>query len=147
LNAQDPIDVRNQASYPKAFEVKVNSQEGFSVPPRSFILAQTLERITISRTLSGFISNLSGLARIGLQVVISTYISPGYGEKEACSLTLEVFNHLDRSIKIYPGMRICHLILNRLSTPASSSYDSLVGTYSQQNLPGLSRFYKDFDSA
>ena len=144
LEAEKPVDVKDACSYPGVTEIEACAESGFSLPPKQLVLSHTLERIALSRDIGGFISNLSGLARLGLQVAMSTYITPGYGENGLCALTLELFNHLDSPVKLYPGMRICHLILSRLTQRSTSSYDSEVGTYSDQSLPRPSRFHTDF---
>lgn len=138
------VNVRVQESYPTCPITEVDPESGISIPSKTLVLANTLERVALSRGIIGWISNLSGLARLGLQVVLSNLVSPGYGEHGPTTLTLELFNALDVSIRVYPGMRICHLILLRLQQAATISYDTQVGTYAGQSGPRASQFYSDF---
>lgn len=140
-----PVDVKRKSTYPKYQPLSVSCSEGsIVIPPKEVVLVNTLERIALSSDIGGWITNLSGLARLGLQIALSHYVSPGYGDEGLTTLTLELFNFLDVPIHVYPGMRICHLLLFELSTEATTSYDRLVGTYSHQTGPRGSRFYTDF---
>lgn len=141
-----PIDLKRKESYPDYQLTIASKDEGILLPPRTMILSNTLEKISLSRKVAGWISNLSGLARLGLKIVMSNYISPGYGEAALNSLTLELYNTLDVPIRVYPGMRACHIIFFRLLNSSSLSYDSQVGTYSKQNSPRESLFFEEFNN-
>ncbi len=138
------VDVRLEASYPLYKKIEVDARTGLEIPAKRLVLASTYEKIALPRDVVGWLSNLSGLARLGLQVVLSHLVSPGYGEHGSTSLTLELFNTLDVPIKLYSEMRICHLTFLHLQEPATTSYDSQVGTYARQAGPRGSRFYTDF---
>ena len=104
------IDVREQNTYPEYRRIRCGDGEGFELPSREFVLARTIEQIRMPRQIAGSLSNLSGLARLGLNVAASTLVSPGFGESGPSTLTLELSNHLDVPIILYPGMRICHIV-------------------------------------
>jgi dCTP deaminase len=140
------IDVRDGKTYPD-YARKNIGDDGFLLIPKQIVLAATLEKISIPRSISAWISGLSGLARLGIEVVLSNLVSPGYGEKSPCSLTLEIINHSVQPIRLYRGMRICHIVFFRMSNIASAGYDVLVGTYSDQDDPKESRFFEDFGNA
>ncbi len=138
------VDIGRENTYPK-FEAREGSYEcPIYIPPKSFILGHTLERIALPRTHAAWISNLSGLARLGIGVVLSSFVSPGFGERCSATLTLEISNFLNVPVYLRPGMRICHLLLFRLDRESSESYDSQVGTYSKQDTPKTSTFFSDF---
>ena len=141
--AKGAVDIASKDTYPQ-FELGRDGPEGSTVvPPRSWILASTLERIALPRTMAAWISNLSGLARLGLGVGLSSFVSPGFGEQGPSTLALEISNRLEVPIHLRPRMRICHLVFLRLEQEASRSYDSQVGTYSHQTTPRTSVFYSD----
>jgi dCTP deaminase len=139
-----PVYVTDEATYPHFEAVEGTSRSPICVPSKSFILGHTIERLSLPRTHAAWISNLSGLARLGIGVALSSFVSPGFGEECKSALTLEISNSLDVPVYLRPGMRVCHLLLLRLSGESTESYDSQVGTYSKQDRPEISRFFMDF---
>ena len=146
LEANGEIDVRDKRTFPRYRSITATAA-GIVIPARRLVLVNTLETISLSRRVAGWVENLSGLARLGLQVVLSNYITPGYGENGPSTLTLELFNTLDVPIRIYPEMRVCHLVLAMLAVPADSGYDKQVGTYSRQTDARESHFFNEFTGA
>lgn len=144
LSATQELDCRVAETYPACSVVEADRETGYSIPPNEFVLGTTLEKISIPLDMAAWMSNLSGLARLGLQVVFSQFVGPGYGELKPSALTLELFNALKVPIRVYPGMRICHLVFLRANTVATAGYDTQVGTYAQQDGPRASRFYSEF---
>jgi len=138
------LDIAKQDTYPH-FESREGSIEcPICVPANSFILGHTIERISLPRSHAAWISNLSGLARLGIGAVLSSFVSPGFGERRPATLTLEISNSLNVPVYLHPGMRICHLLFFRLEGESNESYDTQVGTYSNQENPEASQFFKDF---
>jgi len=144
LKCPKAVDVRTESSYPRYSLIEFGATTGIEIPRKTLILADTLEQIALPRGIVGWLSNLSGLARLGLQVVLSNLVSPGYGEHGPTSLTLELFNALEVPLRVYSEMRICHLMFLRVQEPATKSYDAQVGTYALQSGPRGSLFYTDF---
>ena len=138
------VDLKNQKTYPLQRKATIGKEKGFALAPHDFILACTFERISISRSIAGWISGLSGLARLGLQIALSNLVSPGYGESSPSTLTLEITNFSNYPITLYPEMRICHLAFIIMSNPSETGYDSLVGTYSNQDFPRESIYFTEF---
>lgn len=137
------VDVRRPETYPTCIAERIAPSNGHLLLPGDFILGSTLEGIAFSNSLAGHISNISGLARLGLNTILSTYVSPGFGAGLARPITLEIHNSSIAPIRIFPGMRICHLLLAKLSSTAHSGYDhSNPGKY-LTNAPQGSEFYKD----
>lgn len=111
---------------------------------KSFALSVTTEHIGVPNNLLGVLSNLSHLARLGLDVHHgSSLLHPGFGLISPSTLTLELYNQNISPIKLYAGMPICHLCFLRVEMP-SKSYDEGIGTYTGQKQPQLSRYYKEF---
>jgi dCTP deaminase len=139
------VNVQDEQSYPVLGEEVIDGKDGYVLMPGSFILGSTIEKIGLSRSLAGTISTLTGLARLGMTAELSKFISPGFGEKLPLPLTLELVNFSNHPIRIFPGMRICHVIFYYLSTPASQGYDSSVGIHSLSSAPEGSKFFKYFN--
>lgn len=146
LEANQVIDLKCEETYPTCNFSVASHDSGILVPSRGLVLANTLEKIALPYDVAGWISNLSGLARLGLQVVLSSHISPGYGQQGMATLTLELSNTLNVPILVYPEMRICHLVLMKLMSAPTTTYDLQVGTYSGQTTPRSSQFYLEFES-
>lgn len=137
------IDIRNIKTYPGTIAERIDPSNGYLLSPGGFMLGATLESIALSNSLAGQLSNISGLARLGLNTVLSTYISPGFGMGRARPITLELHNTSNSPIRIFPGMRACHLLLTRLGSATLNGYDhSHPGKY-LINSPQGSEFYMD----
>jgi dCTP deaminase len=141
---ENPIDpyseesIKSSASVTEFFsETILNSHE--------FLIATTFERIGISKDLIGLVSNLSHLARLGLDIHLGSFlIQPGFGETAITTLNLEIFNHNFSPIKLYSEMPVCHVAFVEMGSPATISYDEQVGLYTGQTQPLVSRYYLEF---
>jgi len=85
----------------------------YLLEPHSFILAHTLESVTIPGDLVGLVHGRSRYARIGLSIhVTAPKIDPGFSN----TITLEMFNHGDIPIVLRPKVdKPAQLVLFRLS--------------------------------
>ena len=135
------IDVRDASTYPRGRKVCISSSEGYALEPSAFVLGGTLERVSLGDDLSASLSNISGLARLGLQSILSTHVAPGFGVAGGKPITLEIVNHSQSTIRIYPGMRICHMIFSRLQTPAERGYDAMHPGKYDDNSAEVSKYY------
>lgn len=122
---QTIIDPTNPDTYPSAKQLILSQEQGYNLAPNEFLLASTLESVGLSKKITGYISNISGLARLGVTVALSTHVAPGFGELAPRPLTLEIYNSSQFTIKIKPDIRICHLILHSATPPSSKGYDEL----------------------
>lgn len=115
--------------------------EAFTLHPGEFVLASTLEKITLGRTLAARLEGKSSLGRLGL-ITHSTagWIDPGFRGQ----VTLELSNVATLPIKLYPGMKIGQLCLLRMSSPVDVPYGSCGSRYQDQQGPQPSRSYEDF---
>ena len=92
--------------------------EYIEVQPRAFLLAETQESFTLPADLAARVEGRSIYARLGLTVhQTAPSVKPGW----AGQLTLEIVNNGPFTYRLYPGMRLCQLILERMTGPAHST--------------------------
>ena len=85
--------------------------------PGNLLLAETLESIYLPADLAARVEGRSTYARLGLTVhQTAPSVKPGWSGQ----LTLEIGNIGPYICRLYPGMRLCQLILERLSGPLLS---------------------------
>ncbi len=123
LNASQPIDARDVSTYPELTERLPDEHGRLIVHPGEVLLAPTMERITISNRLAGILDGISDVARLGISVVLSQQVSPGYGKPSGAVLTLEIVSRLPQPVILYPGTRICNLMLMKCGRPHSPYSD------------------------
>jgi dCTP deaminase len=92
----------------------------YSLLPRGFALASTVETVTLSASLAGVVAGKSSLARCGLIVESAGFVDPSFSGQ----LTLELANLTDRTIMLTPGMLIAQLVVHRLDSPSQNPYGS-----------------------
>lgn len=83
-----------------------------------FVLAATVEYVKIPDDLAGRVEGKSTLARFGILVHSAGYVDPGYEGV----LTLEISNRLEIAVQLYPGMYICQIAIEKLSSAAACPY-------------------------
>lgn len=91
---------------------------GWVLPPGAFVLASTLEHISMPRDLVGKIEGKSSWAREGLMVEAAGLVDPcfrGYP-------TLELKNLRDTPLWIPREATICQILFMRLTSPADRPY-------------------------
>ena len=124
-------------------EVAVTDGEPFVLHPGEFVLASTLEVITLGEQLAGRLEGKSSLGRLGLLTHSTAgFIDPGFSGH----VTLELSNVANLPIKLWPGMKVGQLCLFRLESPAEHPYGSAVygSRYQGQRGPTASRSWRDF---
>jgi dCTP deaminase len=123
--------------------VEVAEDEPFIIQPREFVLAATLETITLPDDIVARVDGKSSLGRLGLLIhATAGFVDPGWTGR----LTLELSNVAKIPIAVRPGMRICQISFLRLSTPAERLYGSpgLGSKYQGQTGPTASQIHQDF---
>jgi dCTP deaminase len=123
--------------------IEAEGDKPFLVRPGEFVLANTLETITVPNDLVARLDGRSSLGRLGLLVhATAGYVDPGFSGK----LTLELANAAPLPIAVYCGMKICQISFLRLTTPVDRPYGSpgLGSKYQGQQEPTPSRVYQDF---
>lgn len=103
-----------------------DNKERFTIYPKKFVLATTLEWVSIPDNMTAFLEGRSSIGRKGLFIHNAGYIDPGFKG----NITLELFNCSERPIVLESGMRICQLVISRLSSPAENPYN---GKYQHQD--------------
>lgn len=109
--------------------------EEFVLHPGRFVLAATLEWITLPTNVAGLVTGKSSLGRRGLIIETAAGVHPGFN---GC-LTLELANIGEVPVSISPGMLICQIFLHRLEAGGSAH----LGTYSGQRRPILGKLSVD----
>ena len=128
----DPYDFHTLEN---AVEIIETKGRPFILMPKQFVLAYTLEKIAISKSLAATLEGRSSIARLGIVVHAAGLVSPGSGMLVPKPLVLEVFSQSDTPVKLYPGMRIVQIIFHRLTSPVSMGYDEDPrSSYSKKNV-------------
>jgi dCTP deaminase len=112
----------------------------YIVNPGDFVLARTLEKITLPSFYVGRVEGKSSLARLGINVhQTGGFIDSGFSG----TITLEISNVNRKPVKLYAGMPFCQLAISLTSQPrvpynkkAGSKYNGQVGAT-------LSKYYKN----
>ncbi len=136
------IDVSRPKTF-KGLTKKVVVEDGcpFVLHPNEFVLGIMRESIKLPKNLSVRIDGKSSLGRIGI-VVHSTagHVNPGHEG----ALTLEISNIGMMPVALYPGMNICQLVFQQLSSPAQVGYtERKTSKYAHQKSPGESKIFTE----
>jgi dCTP deaminase len=100
-------------------EVDVRKGEPFILQPGDFVLATTVENITLPDNLIGRLEGRSSLGRLGIVVHSTASIfDPGWSGV----VVMELGNLGRMPVALYPGMRICSMTFEELSSPALVPY-------------------------
>jgi len=122
-------------------EIKIAEDEAFFLHPGELALAATLESVTIPDDLVGWLDGRSSLARLGLMVHVTAHrIDPGWHGQ----IVLEIFNSGKLPLALRPGMDICAINFETLSSAASKPYNKRADAkYKNQSGPIASRINED----
>lgn len=121
--------------------VEVAADEAFILHPGEFVLASTLEVISLPNDVAARLEGKSSLGRLGL-VTHSTagFIDPGFEGH----VTLELSNVATLPIKLWPGMKVGQFCFFKLSSPAAHPYGEYGNRYQGQRGPTASRSHENF---
>lgn len=98
--------------------------------PDDFVLATTLENVTIPDDLCAKVLGRSSLGRLGISVhQTAGYIDPGFTGQ----ITLELTNHSAMPIQMTEGDRICQIVFEELNSPAETPYGHVKSQYQNQS--------------
>lgn len=136
------LDPKNPRTFAQNMRIiTVPDNEPFIVQPGEFILGVTQEKITVPDDLVVRVEGRSSLGRLGI-IVHSTagFVDPGFSG----TITLEISNLNRLPVALYPGMRICQLAFELMSSPAETPYNKKpFSKYQGQILPEESRLSID----
>jgi dCTP deaminase len=123
--------------------VEIRQDKPFLLNAGEFVLASTLESITIPDDIVGRLEGKSSLGRIGLLIHSTAgYVDPGWHG----NLTLELSNVAKLPVTLYYKMAIGQISFLRLTSPVDKAYGSagLGSKYQGQTEPTTTRYYEDF---
>jgi dCTP deaminase len=127
-------------------EVLIEEERPFFIHPGEFVLASTIQVVTLPDDILAQVEGKSSLGRIGLLIhATAGFVDPGWTGK----LTLELSNVAKMPIALYYGMKIGQLSFMRMSTPVDRPYGSpgLRSKYQGQMSPTPSRAFTEFERA
>lgn len=122
-------------------EIEIAPDDALYIHPGELILGVTLESVTIPDDLVGWLDGRSSLARLGLMVhVTAGRIDPGWHGQ----IVLEFYNNGKLPLALRPGMVICAMSFETLSSPAKRPYNKRTNAkYHDQKGAVFSRISKD----
>jgi dCTP deaminase len=138
LESRGTVDIADRTTYPELVPKELDAKGRLVVEPDEVVLAPTLEKIGLSENLVGLVDGTSDYARLGISVVLCGQVSPGFGRGKLAVITLEIVNHLRHPVLLYPGTRICNLMLFA-STGSEQPYDVMPHNYSSDHAVAASR--------
>ncbi|HEY8164063.1 MAG TPA: dCTP deaminase [Gemmatimonadaceae bacterium] len=106
--------------------ITIDERGGYALPPNKFILGHTLERVHLPiregrPSYAARIEGRSSFARIGLLV---HFTAPTIHAGFEGTIALEMINLAEYPISLFPGMEICQLIIEQVSsTPFANPSD------------------------
>lgn len=129
-NAVDRITLDTELRY-----VELRTEE-IVIPPLSFLLAVTRERIKLPHDITAFVEGRSSIGRLGLFIQNAGWVDPGFDG----TLTLELFNANRLPIRLRAGRRICQIVFAQLDRSTGHPYR---GKYQHQSGAVGSRVHLD----
>ncbi|MSR86373.1 dCTP deaminase [Candidatus Woesearchaeota archaeon] len=124
------IDMKTPIKYR---EIKADT---IVIPPKSFILAKTMEYLEIPLDHVAFVEGRSSIGRLGLFIQNAGWIDPGFKG----TITLELFNACNVPIKLEAGRRICQIVFVTMDKKLEQGY---TGKYLGQISVTGSRAHQD----
>lgn len=124
-------------------EVTIKDGEPFILQPGDFVLATTMETLTMPSNLLARLEGRSSLGRLGI-VVHSTasVFDPGWHGVAV----LELGNLGRMPIALYAGMRICSFTFEELTSDSEHPYLTReTAKYKNQNAPVVSQIARDLE--
>ncbi len=140
------LDPKNPETFTDRMRmITIPEGDSFIVQPGEFVLGVTMESITVPDDLVVRVEGRSSLGRLGI-IVHSTagFVDPGF----CGTITLEISNLNRMPVALYPGMRICQLAFEMMTSPAETPYNMKPNSkYLNQILPEESRIMTDTEFA
>ena len=115
---------------------KTINTDTYILLPGQFVLATTMEYVSLPDNLTAFVEGRSSLGRLGLFIQNAGWVDPGFqGE-----ITLELFNANRCAIELKAGRRVGQLVFAEMDDIAMKPYN---GKYQGQRGATGSRVYMD----
>lgn len=122
-------------------EIRMGPDEVFYLHPGELALGVTHERVTLATDICATINGRSSLARLGLMVHSTAhFVDPGWSG----AVVLEFFNCGRLPLGLRPGLAVCAIAFEPLSSPATRHYGARTDAkYVGQSGATASRFAKE----
>ncbi len=136
------VDIRDaEQSRHITRQIVVADGEPFVLHPGTFVLAVTIERLELADDVVARLEGRSSLGRLGIVVhATASIVDPGWRGR----VVLELANHGLMPVALYPGMRVCSLTFEPVSTPVDLPYwRKAQAKYADQQGPTPSRIAED----
>ncbi|MCP4990816.1 MAG: dCTP deaminase [Colwellia sp.] len=120
VNKYPFIDTKNTSQYPNyTSEFEVKPRQPIIIQPGGFVLASTVECVSLGNNVAARLEGRSSWGRLGI-IVHSTagLIDPGWHGK----ITLELGNLGVMAVALYPGVRVCALTFEQVSSVVEVPY-------------------------
>jgi dCTP deaminase len=132
------VEDRNMHMIDLNSEILYREIEGntITIPPHSFLLATTMERVKLPADLTAFVEGRSSIGRMGLFIQNAGWVDPGFEGQ----ITLELYNANSLPIRLEAGRRICQLVFCKMDQEALAPYK---GKYQGQTRTTGSRVFAD----
>lgn len=118
--------------------IRVAFREPFVLHPNQLVLGSTLEYVALPSNLAAQVVGRSSWGRLGLIIATATAVAPRFRGV----ITLELINHGQVPLILYPGVRIAQLIIQKVVGNATYS-----GRYDFPTGPQFSRIHEDDEMA
>lgn len=137
----DRIQLERDINRIMSKEIEIEADEALFIHPGELVLGATLESVSVPEDLVGWLDGRSSLARLGLMVhVTAGRIDPGWQGQ----IVLEFYNNGKLPLALRPGMVICAMSFEMLSSPALRPYNKRENAkYRDQKGATFSRIAKD----
>ncbi|MBI2616698.1 dCTP deaminase [Candidatus Gottesmanbacteria bacterium] len=121
--------------------ITIKKGESFVLQPGDFVLATTIESITLPKNLLARLEGRSSLGRLGIVVHSTASIfEPGYSGK----VVMEMGNMARIPVALYSGMRVCALTFEELTSSSDVPYNlKKSAKYMNQDSPVASKISSD----
>ncbi len=121
--------------------IEIEDSKPFIIQPGEFVLGVTQEIVSIADDLMARLEGRSSIGRLGVIIhATAGLVNPGFSG----SFTLEISNINRMPIALYPGMHICQISFEEMTTRVSESYaDKKESKYQHQVLPEASKIHQD----
>ena len=131
-----PIDTKNTS--PRYEQVNCNVMQ---LPPKSFILGTTIEKVKIPSNLIGRVEGRSSIGRLGVTIHITAgLIDCGFEGQ----ITLEIANLSSNTVYLYENMRICQIVFEEIDSVPNRVYGEAGNKYqNQEGVTGSMIYYDD----
>lgn len=108
LQDTGPVDIHDLTQVRK--QVRQETCDSVTLRPGEFILASSMERLSLAESVGAFVSPLSHISRLGIGFLGSFYIRPGFAAEEPTPIVFEISNHGCLDLKLHAGMPFCHIL-------------------------------------